>query len=164
MPGYFTCQHCGKRIHKNPRLKIHQKYCGNKTCQQSRKNLWEREKLRKDPAYRERRKKQKAIWRKDRPGHQYQLEYRQSHPQYVESNRKLQQIRNKSASEIVPENKTQKIVKTDTLMSGSLVRCGLYEILPYKMRPGKKIVKTDAIIVEIRAHHGLQKVLVTESG
>lgn len=73
-------------------------------------------------------------------------------------------MRNKSASEIALEDKTQEIVKADALMAESLVRYGLYEILPYKMHPGEKIVKTDALIVEIRAHHGIQKVLVTESG
>ena len=164
MPGCFYCRHCGKQKRKNPRIKANQKYCGSPACQQTRKNLWEQEKLKRDPNYFEHRKKQKLQWRKNRPAHHYQREYRQSHPQYVESNRRLQHMRNKSASEIALEDKTQEIVKADALMAESLVRYGLYEILPYKMHPGEKIVKTDALIVEIRAHHGIQKVLVTESG
>jgi hypothetical protein len=163
MPGYFYCHHCGKRTGKNSRLKTIQSYCGSNTCQQSRKNLWEREKLKKDSTYAKHRKSQKARWRDNRPVHQYQIEYRQSHLLYAETNRKQQLLRNKKASKIAFDSKPRKIVKTDALTSVSLVRCGLYEILPYKTGPGKKIVKTDALIVEIRSHSGFQKVLVPQS-
>jgi hypothetical protein len=164
MPGYFKCRHCGKRTRKNPRIKSHQSYCGSQPCQQARKNRWEREKLENFPEYHDRRKKQKAHWREHRPGHQYQQQYRQSHPLYEETNRKKQFLRNKKASQIAFESRFQKIVKTDAFGAGSLASRGLYEILPYKMRPGEKIVKTDALIVEIRAHRGFAKVLVPQSG
>jgi hypothetical protein len=164
MPGYFYCRHCGKRSRKNPRIKSYQGYCGSLSCQQARKNLWEREKLKNNLLYNDQRKSQKAGWREHRPGHQYQRDYRQTHPCYAETNRKKQLIRNKKASKIAFDSYNPKIVKTDALMAESLVRCGLYEILPYKMRPGEKIVKTDALIVEIRAHSGLSKVLVPQSG
>jgi hypothetical protein len=164
MPGYFYCRHCGKRTLRNPRIKTNQGYCGCPICQQSRKNLWERDRLKNDPLYHQERQSQKARWRDHRPDHQYQREYRQTHPCYAESNRKKQLIRNKKASKIKFDNRNQKIVKTDSLTSGSLVRCGLYEILPYRTCPGKKIVKTDAFIVEIRAPRGFPKVLVPQSG
>jgi hypothetical protein len=164
MPGYFYCQHCGNRTRKNPRLKLGQKYCGRKSCQQSRKNIWEKEKLEKDPSYRQRRRHQKSVWRKNRPAHQYQRNYRENNPGYVQENRERQQLRNKiiqkATSGVLPED----IVKTDTLIAERLVSCGLYEILPYKTSPGKKIVKTDTLIVELRACSGLQKVLVSDSG
>ena len=38
-----------------------------------------------------------------------------------------------------------------------LIEPGLYEIKPYKTHPGKKIVKTDALIVTLSIHGGLQK-------
>ncbi|HRX21766.1 MAG TPA: hypothetical protein P5273_08620 [Syntrophomonadaceae bacterium] len=117
-----------------------------------------------NPDYHTQRKSQKRHWREHRPGHQYQQQYRQSHPLYEETNRKKQLIRNKKASQIAFESRFQKIVKTDALIDESLASRGLYEILPYKMRPGKKIVKTDALIVEIRAHKGFAKVLVPQSG
>jgi len=120
--------------------------------------------LKKDPDYFDRRKSQKSLWRKNRPAHQYQSEYRQSHPLYAETNRKKQQIRNKNALKIALENESQRIVKTDALIAESLAGRGLYEILPYKTRPGKKIVKTDALIVELRACRGLQEILVSDSG
>ena len=164
MPGYFYCHHCGKRTRKNPRIKVCQKYCGSKYCQQARKNLWELEKLSGDPTYNAHRKSQKALWRKNRPAHQYQKEYRDSHPFYAESNRQKQHLRNKNALKIALEDKIRKIVKTDALIAESLAGRGLYEILPYKTRPDKKIVKTDALIVEIRAHRGFGKVLVPKSG
>lgn len=164
MPGFFYCRHCSKRTRRNPRIKAYQEYCGSKSCQQARKNLWEQEKLRKDTDYYEQRKSQKAQWCKSRPAHQYQREYRQSHPVYAETNRQKQQLRNKKASKIASENKIRKIVKTDALIAESPIWRGVCEILPYKMRPGKKIVKTDALLVEIRAHRGFAKVLVPQSG
>ena len=164
MPGYFYCRHCGKRTRKNPRIKPHQGYCGSQPCQQARKNRWERERLENNPDYHTQRKSQKRHWRDHRPDHQYQQQYRQSHPLYEETNRKKQLIRNKKASQIAFESRFQKIVKTDALIAENPASRGLYEILPYKMRPGKKIVKTDALIVEIRAHRGFEKVLVPQSG
>jgi len=148
----------------NPRIKSHQGYCGSQLCQQARKNLWEREKLKNNPVYHDQRKSQKARWRKHRSGHQYQQQYRKTHPIYEETNRQKQHLRNKKASKIAFENRFQKIVKTDALIAESLVARGLYEILPYKTRPGKKIVKTDSLIVEIRAHRGFTKILVPQSG
>ena len=164
MPGYFYCRYCGKRTRKNPRIKTNQGYCGSQRCQQARKNLWEREKLKNNPLYQEQRKNQKAHWREQRPGHQYQQQYRQTHPLYAKTNGKKQLLRNKKASKIAFESHFQKIVKTDALIAGSLTGRGLYEILPFKTRPGKKIVKTDALIVEIRAHRGFSRVLVPQSG
>jgi len=88
------------------------------------------------------RKSQKALWREHRPDHQYQRDYRQSHPLYAETNRKKQHLRNKNASKIALEHTIQKIVKTDALTAGSLAGRGLYEILPYRTRldanPGLK--------------------------
>lgn len=164
MPGYFNCRHCGKRTRKNPRIKSYQGYCGSQPCQQARKNRWERERLENNLSYHTRRKSQKKHWRENRPDHQYQQQYRQTHPIYEETNRQKQLLRNKKATKIALESLVKKIVKTDALNAESLVGRGLYEILPYKTRPGKKIVKTDALIVEIRAHSGFAKVLVPQSG
>jgi hypothetical protein len=164
MADYFYCQHCGMRIRKNPRLKIRQKYCGKKSCQQSRKNIWERERMKKDPSYRKKRHGQKARWRVVHKADQYQKVYRQNHPDYVTGNRERQQLRNKNVQKAISELLRSNIVKTDSLIAERPVSCGLYEILPYKTSPGKKIVKTDALIVELRACRGLQNVLVSDSG
>ena len=120
--------------------------------------------MKKDRDYFEHRKNQKSLWRKNHPAHQYQSEYRKSHPLYVETNRKMQFFRNKNAKKIALEHTNRKIVKTDALIAESLVGRGLYEIKLYKTCRDKKIVKTDALIVEIRAHRGFGKVLVPQSG
>ncbi|MFO7884508.1 MAG: hypothetical protein R6U68_06780 [Desulfobacteraceae bacterium] len=164
MPEYFICQCCGRRTPRDPRVKIRQKYCGQKLCQQSRKNRWEKDRLKKDPSYRQRRNLQKSEWRKKHPAHQYQQDYRKEHPDYVEINREKQQIRNKNAQKAAPGVMGSNIVKTDALTVESPIRGGLYEILPCKTRPGENIVKTDALIVELRVHRGSQKVLVHDSG
>lgn len=146
MSKTFRCVHCQRRYKKNPRLKGQQKYCGSKSCQQSRKNRWEREKLSKDSEYRARRRESKKRWYSRYPGDRYQNLYRDSHPDYLESNRKKQQKRNKPAA---IGSGSAKIVKTDALTSESVIRRGLYVLLPYKKTDVEKIVKTDALIVQL---------------
>ena len=160
----FFCRHCGKKTPVNPRLKKRQKYCSKKSCQQSRKNKWEREKIKKDALYRQKRNSQKASWRKKRPSHQYQSDYRKVHPDYVTANRKKQQRRNRNVQTAISGVLPPNIVKTDSLIYGGSINSGLYEILPYKMSPGQNIVKTDSLIVELRAHRALQEVLADDSG
>ena len=164
MPGYFHCQCCGKRICKNPRLKIQQRYCGCKSCQRARMNAWEQNRRINDPVFKKERNRQKNLWRKNLPGHQYQRDYRQINPEYAENNRIKQRNRYKKASQNGSVTLGLYIVKTDALIAESLIRCGLYDILPIETCPGKKIVKTDALIVEILAHRGFQKVLPLPSG
>ena len=116
------------------------------------------------PLYREQRNLQKSQWRNNRPLHRYQSCYREGHPDYVESNRQKQQIRNNYVKKSNTEDSAPNIVKTDTLTPAPLILCGMYELLPYKTSPDKKIVKTDALIVELRARSDIQEVLVADSG
>jgi len=149
----FRCVHCQGRYKKNPRLKGQQKYCGSKSCQQSRKNKWEREKQKHNKDYRDRRRESKKRWYSRYPGDQYQSVYRHSHPDYLETNRKKQQKRNKSRA---IGSGFPKIVKTDTLTSKSAVTRRLYVLLPYKKTDDKKIVKTDALIVQLLSSGGIE--------
>ena len=160
MSKTFICIHCHRRFKKNPRLKSGQKYCGSKPCQQSRKNRWEHEKLSKDSEYRDRRRESKKQWYTHYPGDQYQSVYRQSHPNYVEGNRKKQQKRN---GPLAIASGPAKIVKTDTLTSESVVRRGLYVLLPYKKTDAGKIVKTDALIVQLLASGGIEDNFLVDS-
>ncbi len=164
MSKYFYCKHCGQRKRKNPRLKNKQSYCGAKACQRTSRNKWERERLKKDPLYYAHRKEQKTKWRKERPSDAYQRYYRQSHPEYDQKNRELQRSRNTEAKKRQQEHPVSNIVKTDSLTSGAPVLSGLYVIYPYKTGLGKKIVKTDPLIVELKAHCGIAKSLVANSG
>jgi hypothetical protein len=140
---YFKCAHCHKVTKRNPRIKSGQKYCGAKACQQERKNKWEKDKLQNDSRYKEKRIAAKRGWYKRNHADRYHDQYRKLHPNYQDSNRQGQATRNQKKGK---EREFRKIVKTDTLFSESLTSKGLYMLLPYDE---KKIVKTDAFIVQI---------------
>jgi len=146
MPKRIKCHHCGRLVRVNSRIKFGQHYCGSAACQRARRNLWEREKLRTDPEYREKRKLAKEKWRKSKPLHEYQRDYRSKHPGYVERNREDQRKRIKKRNESVTN---QQIVKTDASNSVSLVSSGFYALYRCANASGKNIVKTDAIIVQL---------------
>lgn len=156
MQRHFKCAHCGQHTLLNPRLKGKQRYCSSKPCQQARKNKWEKERIKKDKTYRKKRYAQKALWRTNKPVDQYQKQYRESHPHYVITNRAKQKNRNKTQSGLSHLSTGEKIVKTDTLFSGSLLPGGLYTIQPYCPDASEKIVKTDALIVSLQSYQGLQ--------
>ena len=164
MSKKFKCYHCQRWCPKNPRLKGKQKYCGAKECQQARKNSWERRRLKKDPVYKAKRKTDKKRWYSQYPGHKYQSEYRKSHPEYCKGNREKQILRNQKRQilEIIP-----KIVKTDTLSLKRAVSQGLYVLIPYKKAAektdAKKIVKTDALIVQMIATQQLAGDFLSDS-
>ncbi len=146
--GRITCAHCGRRVTKNPRIKGIQRYCGSKECQQVRKNNWERNSLKKVSGYRSVRKSSKEKWRNAQPGYIYQRCYRESHGEYVLKNR-LQQ-RERYRRKLSKNNLTTTIVKTDALTSISLISGGLYALIPCKSSVFEKIVKTDALIVQLK--------------
>ena len=108
----FKCCHCGSLSRKNVRIKS-QRYCGSKACQQARKNKWERNKLRNDLNYSEKRCSEKKAWYKNYSGHRYQSSYRANHPDYVSDNREKQRLR---ASKVTQMTMYEKIVKTDTII------------------------------------------------
>jgi hypothetical protein len=156
MDKYFYCCHCKRRTSKNPRLKSGQRYCGSRDCQQARKNRHERERLKNDPGYYLKRKAQKISWRNKQRG-AYQKSYRKTHPEYTLGNLFLQKMRSQRIKTRLVPGGIEKIVKTDALTSGMLIEAGLYEIRPYKMDPGKKIVKTDSLIVALIIHSRVQE-------
>ncbi len=156
----FICLHCKQRCKNNPRLKGTQRYCGERCCQQARKNRWEKDRLKNDPSYRSRRYALKTAWYKKYPGDRYQALYRQNHPDYVQNNVRTQLLRNKKRGE---NASVSKIVKTDALISETLSQKGLYVLYPYKWNESEKIVKTDALIVEIRYWEGFGNVFSARS-
>ena len=106
MLGTFTCLHCGKTMPRNPRLKKNkQSYCNAPKCKQAKKSARKKERYHTDPSYRQKHLDRQKLWRLNRPAHEYQKQYRESRPEYVERNRKLQAKRNckrrKRASMIV---------------------------------------------------------------
>jgi|APSaa5957512622_1039677.scaffolds.fasta_scaffold133785_2 hypothetical protein len=95
MISTITCQFCGKTVPLNPRLKKKHKYCSAKECQQARRSARKKVRYKNDTAYRKKQLESQQTWRQQRPSHQYQREYRESHPEYVLHNRELQHVRNK---------------------------------------------------------------------
>jgi len=145
----FICCHCRRRCRKNVRLKGHQRYCGSKSCQQARKNKWEGDRLKRDSTYRLKRCVSKKAWYGKYPGYRYQSSYRSTHPDYVSANRERQRLRASQDAKI--STVEEQIVKTDALCSEILVSKGFYVLMPYKKTCLGKIVKTDALIIELRS-------------
>jgi hypothetical protein len=83
MQKTITCIHCGETVPANPRLKKDQNYCNKKACQNERKRVWYQAKIASDTEYLERQKECKKQWRKKKPAHKYQNQYRHTHPDYV---------------------------------------------------------------------------------
>jgi len=142
MKNKFQCKNCRKIFEKNPRLKEEQNYCSQKICQQARKNKWEREKLLKDPDYKQKRKVQKQQWYKNKPGDLYQREYRERRSSYQEENVKKQRSRNQNKLNV-------KILEQLQTPGAGVGDTHLFYLVPYNKHLQKNIVKTDALIVSI---------------
>jgi hypothetical protein len=149
MATTFVCKNCRKRKPANIRLKGTQYYCNEKDCQRARKAAWQKDKIAEDPQYRSRQLECLRLWRRKRPLDQYQKQYRQDHPDYVRKNRELQRIRNRKRSKPPGD---QKIVKMDTLKKPS-EKSMTYIMNPFKMDASGKIVKMDALIVQLTDLH-----------
>ena len=91
----FICCHCGKELPQNPRLKKKHLFCSAPECQQTRRSARKKERYQNDVVYRKKHLESQREWRGRRHCHQYQKDYRESHPGYVARNRELQCKRNK---------------------------------------------------------------------
>ena len=145
MAKTFLCKNCGERKPGNPRLKGHQHYCGDPECQRARKRIWQKNKMAHDPEYRERQIACLEKWREQRPLDMYQSQYREKNPEYVKKNRQLQKIRNQKRAK---QLELAKIVKMDALKMPS-EKLDTYLMNPYKVDSVGKIVKMDALIVQL---------------
>lgn len=73
---------------------------------------WKQRQYKKNRSYKKKSKDGQKIWRKSYPADQYQKEYREKHPVYVNRNRELQRERNKKRR----KEPVSMIVKTDALV------------------------------------------------
>lgn len=153
MQSTFICKNCQRERHANVRLKGEQEYCDAPECQRARKAAWQKEKKAKDPEYRARQIECLKRWRENRPLHQYQREYRESHPDYVDRNREQQKVRNRKRRAQPDSTEDKKIVKVDAL-SGRPILSGTYALTPWEVDASRKIVKVDALIVELAVLQG----------
>jgi len=143
MISTFICRQCGQELPRNPRIK-EQKYCSEKICQQTRMRLWKGERYTNNPDYRQKCLDDQKLWRKNRPAHQYQRDYREGHPRYVERNRKLQGKRTAKRQKS-PREPARKIVNRNAIFTqpsnGNLF--ALMQVI------NGKIVNRNAIMVKM---------------
>lgn len=155
MPRTFTCQNCGNVATRNPRLKK-QKYCSSKACQNARRNVTNKKKLKKSDQTRILRRLRNKRWRDSYPVHEYQNQYREDHPKYVTINRQKQKQRNKKRQKDAPAM----IVKTYALSPQPLPD-GAYMGFEVK---NEKIVKTYAFMLQTQMQRGLESHLPQKPG
>ena len=86
-------------------------------------------------------------WRDTHPAHEYQKEYREKHPEYVNRNRELQKERNKKRQ----TEPASMIVKTYAL-SPQPLQDGVYR--GFEVKSGK-IVKTYALMAQMLTQSNL---------
>ncbi len=142
----IICQHCGRKLRRNKRLKhLQQRFCNEKNCQKARKRLFDRNKYQTDASYRA--KKLEASRNRlkgladPRARSEYQRAYRASHPDYVHDNRQKQRVRNARRTEkMVSEGQ---IVNPDTLMAQRPDNEGVYAMIPVEY---EKIVNPDTLM------------------
>jgi hypothetical protein len=128
-----TCPHCQRTFLPHPAVSK-QQYCGSADCQRARKRIWQKEKLARDPDYRENQAAAQRAWRQR--NREYWTHYRQSHPAYQEANRLRQRQRNWQR---------RRMAKMDAGGAKTLLPSGRYRLVPLY----GKIAKMDALIVEI---------------
>jgi DNA repair exonuclease SbcCD ATPase subunit len=127
------CPHCKRKFTPHPAVKK-QRYCGSADCQRARKRIWQRQKLKSDPDYRENKAAAQRAWRER--NRDYWGRYRKRHPAYQEKNRLRQKERNR---------KRRMIAKMDEQPANTAVAPGRYRLVPLY----GKIAKIDELIVEI---------------
>ncbi len=146
MPTTFRCQNCGLEKEANYRLK-EQKYCGDEECQRIRKREFHKKKMAEDEAYRRDHLQSIADWRTKQPLAQYQSTYRQTHPKYVQQNRKQQRWRNQKRRRREVIASPSVIVKGDACNS---IKSGTYLLTPCcRVNASEVIVKVDSFVVEL---------------
>jgi len=127
------CSCCKKAFH--PRAQCpNQKYCSKRACQRERKRVWQRNKLKSDPAYRENQRDSQQRWR---AAHSfYHHDYRLKHPDYVARNREQQRRRDQAS----------RLAKMDASMGESSIPSGRYKLTPVHT---SDLAKMDAWMVNI---------------
>jgi len=143
MAPTFVCKNCHQEKSKNIRLKTDQEYCSAIACQRARKKAWQQQKMARDELYRQQQEDCLQQWRKQRPLHLYQKQYRLDHPVYVAENRNQQRRRNQKRAIL---KSLFRIVKMDASTQDRTIN---YLINPHQSSCSKKIVKMDALLLQI---------------
>ncbi len=142
----FRCACCGRCLPRDPRVK-NQDYCGQKKCQQARKNQWQRRKLETDPDYRAGKKESQQIWQSKNKD--YWKRYRKNNLASVLRNRQLQKVRDQQR--LKPDSQDKQahtdLVKKDALIAYLNDNSILYTVHPAAVDLAKK----DALMTKMNA-------------
>ena len=91
-----------------------QEYCSKPECQKARKALWQKEKIKKDPEYKETQKLSNQKWLLNNSD--YWKNYRKKNPEKALRNRMLQRIRNRWR-EGIPDRTPHRVVFSQSRVS-----------------------------------------------
>ena len=140
-----VCRHCRKKF--TPHSSVpNQQFCGNTECQRARKRQWQREKLDRDPDYRENQTAAQKAWLDNHPD--YWQEYRKQNPASAEKNRLKQRERNRALRHPSADPPPPMIVKMDELVPPSISISQQDRLVPIVEG---MIAKMDELVLKFRS-------------
>jgi hypothetical protein len=134
--GCRRCASCGQTFRPRPQVS-EQRFCAAKACQRERKRRWQQAKRASDPDYRLNQAQAQQSWGARHPA--YWQEYRRSHPEYCERNRKQQRERDRRRAQT-------RLATMDAWTDESVIPSGTYRLTPVT---SGKLAKMDAWTVAI---------------
>lgn len=129
-----------------------QVYCSAPDCQRERKNKWRREKMSADSDYKNNQQVANKHWQTKNPD--YWRGYRASHPDYVQSNRDAQRVRDRttgntmahhSIGDMAGGSNAPHLAKSDALPHETHINTGSYWLVAID----EGLAKSDALPVKI---------------
>ena len=137
------CAACGGLF--VPRRNVpQQRYCSKPACQRTRRQRWQRHKLKSDADYRANQAAAQRRWRERHPD--YWRRYRQTHPEYAAHNRERQRTRNRRRRSAGTGPSPPPIANMDAYRSQKPFRSGTYRLIPVM---AGEVAKMDAYVVEM---------------
>lgn len=116
--GPKRCLACADIFHPSPRVPA-QNYCSRPECPRARRKLWQKEKRKSDPDYRENQLQCQRRWRETHPD--YWQHHRADHPNYAERNRTLQRHWNAAQA-------ASQVAKMDAMRPPTALPSGTYSL------------------------------------
>jgi len=91
------CACCDQTFETRPQVP-NQSYCSAPDCQRTRRQCWQRDKMRTDPDYRENQHRCQRAWLERHPD--YWRSYRDANPIYVDRNKTRQRVRDEPQQKV----------------------------------------------------------------
>lgn len=123
------CAACGKPFRVRPQVPD-QTYCSAPACQRERKKLWQRNRRRTDPDYRDNQARAQQAWAARNPG--YWRQYRARNPQYTQGERSGQSDRPQEG----PDGPSMPAASVEGTFS---LRPGVYRLSVLEVEGGAKM-------------------------